>query len=723
MKKTYLVLRAEISKNDIIDYHGPFMDIGGYCYAEIPFDKREAFESACRQHMPDTKDNLANIIILESNTNRVCGYYPDGHLFPLVQYYNKADRNYHICCKVTDAIYIPPKARPAFPPSISSPECFFFPPKNAYKELDALISITIDGKTHESLVRYPPNSAYFNKEVEKDYEKIFDEFQNTGDARLISHLLLAAQGSAALEKSGFSAYCVAYAFLHLSMPDKSLEVLEPLLKESPDYVDALLIKGICHMRLNQMKESIETLNKALALYDADDIRYYLGIAYDWSGYHGVAYGMFNSLKEQYWKDFVKDILEDMRAIMPHVTGSVDEVHLPKAYPLPWPFQQRIHAHLDYMGKEKYGCVIRDKGVLATPEEYVRQEFVYHLINDLGYPKEAILVEESLAHIDRDLRERVDVLVISSEAQRRKNLLMVECKAPHVPLDAIVDEQALRYNQILRAKYLILTNLDETQVYYYDNEKYIAKMAIPNYEQLLSDAGIKDAPVYYAPWERPDYKALEDPLLQQHYLGEFLGEGTDKSLRSSILNLTFMLMDDTHKIQCPLIASPFTISKDNGLTTKSVGNPSGGRFRGTYRWFNVQDERKRLYHVYLGIFAAYSTRNQHYENTEGRSMLLVAIDKNSTSISVLEIDLGKHLQPNGSKHDLTHSGIRSKRKIADLMPYIETRAPYLLGKRERIYLGSLDTSKNLLLSDAKTAKVIANTISYALLRFELREMGK
>lgn len=51
--------------------------------------------------------------------------------------------------------------------------------------------------------------------------------------------------------------------------------------------------------------------------------------------------------------------------------------------------------------------------------------------------------------------------------------------------------------------------------------------------------------------------------------------------------------------------------------------------------------------------------------------------------------------------------------------MEERAPHLLGKK-RIYLGSLDTSKNLVLSDPKTAEVIANTISYALLCFELRE---
>jgi tetratricopeptide (TPR) repeat protein len=709
MKKVYLVLRAEISKDDIIDYYGPFMDLEGYCCYRIPFEKREAFEVAYQQHLKNTKNNQANIIILESDTNRICGYYPNATLFAQAQWNSRADRDYHVCCKTTDVIYIPPETRPTLPFNISVPESFFFPPHHAYTKIDALVANIIDGKAYENLVRYPPNASLYHKTAENDYENIFDEFEKTYNGRLLSLLLLASQQSMAVEKSTFATYCAAYALLYLAMPDSSLEVQKPLLKEYPDDVNYLLLKGVCQIRLNQLKESIETFNKAHMLEDADDVRYYLGLAYGLNGYHSVAYGMFSSLKEQYWKERVQGFLENIKRMLPHVTGAIDDVHLPTAYPLPWLFQQRTNTYQDHKEKEKYLCLIRDKGVLATPEEYVRQEFVYHLINDLGYPKEAILVEESLAHIDRDLRERVDILVTSSEIRGRRNLLMVECKAPHVPLDGIVGEQALRYNRILGAKYIILTNLDETQVYYYNgkNKKYIAAMVIPNYEQLLSDAEVKKAPLQNTSWVRPDYSELTNPPIQQDHLSDILGEGIDEHLHPAIYNLAFMLLDEKHKLQCPFVVSPFTILKDNGLTTKSVGNPSGWGYHGTYRWFSVQDNNKRIYHIYLGVFWSY---------------LIVAIDKNGTPISVLQIDLNKRLRPNGLRHELTHSGVRSRRKVENLMPYIEKRAPYLLGKSERIYLGSLDTSQNLLLSDTKTAEVIANTISYALLRFELREMG-
>lgn len=39
----------------------------------------------------------------------------------------------------------------------------------------------------------------------------------------------------------------------------------------------------------------------------------------------------------------------------------------------------------------------------------------------------------------------------------KPYLIVECKAPYVSLDELVLEQALRYNLILRAPYLMISN--------------------------------------------------------------------------------------------------------------------------------------------------------------------------------------------------------------------------------------------------------------------------
>ena len=52
------------------------------------------------------------------------------------------------------------------------------------------------------------------------------------------------------------------------------------------------------------------------------------------------------------------------------------------------------------------------------------------------------------------RYRADVLVFDRTLQP---LLLVECKAPGVSLDAAVVEQVLRYTRVLQVRYILVTN--------------------------------------------------------------------------------------------------------------------------------------------------------------------------------------------------------------------------------------------------------------------------
>lgn len=722
MQQLYVLIKATISEGQKIDLYGPFMDAGGYCYAEVQFEEEEAYISAFRQHAGTATECHADIIILELETNRICGFYPDGELFGSVQWDRRADRRYHARCETRKAIYLPEKLRLALPVSCS-PDSFFFPPKSDYAALDYVMAKMTGGTEHDSLVLFPPNTELLKEACIGDFEALFSEYEKSSDCRLLPKLLCASQRAIETGEDEFASYCIAYALLHLAIPDMALKVLDPLLKIDPEYVDALMLRGICEMRLNQMAASIETLNQALSLQDDDGIRYYLGLAYDWYGYSSIAYRQFSSITDPYWKELVSDILLDMVRDIPYVTGFFSNSKLPAPYPIPRNYPNRSTIIKDFHGRSQYICFIRDKGIQATPEECVRQEFVQHLILDLGYPKPQVLVEESLSHMDRSLRERVDILVYFNEEKRRRILLMVECKALNVPLDGVVGEQALRYNQILSAKYIILTNGNETQVYRMDEhkKKYVACISIPTYKQLLSDSGVKEAAMVDAAWIRPDYASLFDPRKQQAYIDVHYGNGTDIAHRPAILNIAFLLRDSSHTLSCPFEASPFTIIEDKGLTEKAVGNPSGGRYPGAYRWFTVQDNRRHMFQVYMAVFSNYSSAiDLDYSVEGGKSTLLVAVDRRGQPISVLQIDLDKHLRASASGHELTHSGVRSRAKIDDLMPHIESQAPYLLGGKERITFGYLDTSKNLVMSDPQTAKVIANIISYSLIRFQLRE---
>ncbi|MBP5366234.1 MAG: type I restriction enzyme HsdR N-terminal domain-containing protein [Bacteroidales bacterium] len=95
---------------------------------------------------------------------------------------------------------------------------------------------------------------------------------------------------------------------------------------------------------------------------------------------------------------------------------------------------------------------RRKFVKLTPEEYVRQTFLAYLTNCLHYPAGRTAVEHLV--VINNLKQRADIVVYDKQM---RPYLIVECKAPSVPVTQSVFEQALRYNTRLNVKYLIVTN--------------------------------------------------------------------------------------------------------------------------------------------------------------------------------------------------------------------------------------------------------------------------
>ena len=97
-------------------------------------------------------------------------------------------------------------------------------------------------------------------------------------------------------------------------------------------------------------------------------------------------------------------------------------------------------------------MLRRKHVVLTPEEWVRQHVVHYLINHLGYPRGLLVLERGLRYNQR--LKRTDLLAMNAAGQP---LLLVECKAPSVKIDAAVARQAATYNQTIGAPLLLLTN--------------------------------------------------------------------------------------------------------------------------------------------------------------------------------------------------------------------------------------------------------------------------
>jgi hypothetical protein len=108
--------------------------------------------------------------------------------------------------------------------------------------------------------------------------------------------------------------------------------------------------------------------------------------------------------------------------------------------------------------------IRRKWLQLTPEEWVRQHLVHYLVKHLGYPASSIAIEKELRL--NDTKKRFDVVVFN---RRLQPFLIVECKAPYIALNHEVIQQAQRYNLILKAPFLMISNGVNDLVFTIDNQ--------------------------------------------------------------------------------------------------------------------------------------------------------------------------------------------------------------------------------------------------------------
>lgn len=96
--------------------------------------------------------------------------------------------------------------------------------------------------------------------------------------------------------------------------------------------------------------------------------------------------------------------------------------------------------------------LRGKFVALTPEEWVRQNFVAHLISNKGYP--ASLLANEVAITLNGTSRRCDTVLYD---RTLRPVMIIEYKAPHISLTQKTFNQVARYNIVLRTPWLILSN--------------------------------------------------------------------------------------------------------------------------------------------------------------------------------------------------------------------------------------------------------------------------
>lgn len=124
--------------------------------------------------------------------------------------------------------------------------------------------------------------------------------------------------------------------------------------------------------------------------------------------------------------------------------------------------------------------LRKKFIILTPEEWVRQHFVNYLINHKGFPES--LMANEIGITLNSTRRRCDTVVFDKHGSP---MVIVEYKASSIVISQSTFDQIVRYNMVLHARYLIVSNgmnhyccrID------YDNMSYDFLKEVPDYADL------------------------------------------------------------------------------------------------------------------------------------------------------------------------------------------------------------------------------------------------
>lgn len=111
----------------------------------------------------------------------------------------------------------------------------------------------------------------------------------------------------------------------------------------------------------------------------------------------------------------------------------------------------LHTHEEDEKKMIYDP-IRKAWFVYQPEEVVRQHLIQYLIQEKNISPNLISVEKELRY--RGTKRRFDVVVFDRSGSPE---IVCECKAPEVPITQDTVNQIARYNTVLKAPHLLLTN--------------------------------------------------------------------------------------------------------------------------------------------------------------------------------------------------------------------------------------------------------------------------
>ncbi len=125
-------------------------------------------------------------------------------------------------------------------------------------------------------------------------------------------------------------------------------------------------------------------------------------------------------------------------------------------------------HLRYgerEGKKTIFDPIRKRHFILAPEEVTRQLVIQYFLRVVLWPENLISVEKSFSLYGQ--QRRYDIVLYKDA---HTPIILVECKAPSIPLTNQTFEQVANYNLALQIPYLFVSNCRENYFFELDFDK-------------------------------------------------------------------------------------------------------------------------------------------------------------------------------------------------------------------------------------------------------------
>lgn len=710
MTTGYISLRVPGEQDDIVTNAHPFFATQGRCYVGIADQVYDAYVAALEEVNERQELWGATVLIVSQEGDRLYGWYKRSFVYPEPQYLATAERQYIASCAVSDARLLKAAHSPVLPADLQNPQWVYFLSKPQVRSAEQLI------RSCEEKAQFVPlqfHEGAWTQSYQKrgaDIHALIKRYEQSGDVRLLYRLL--AQVDTATCNDVQQLDLAGYSLMELARPQEALALFERILQLEPEHRQAALDKGKCLMRLGETQSAANWLRHSLSLHADDELKLELALAYGRLNYESAAQQLLKSIREQPWASVAANWLRDERGwTTAHGTDGAGGGLQPFPILMDYEGVDAPQPIRDSVGRTCYLDVVRGKPLLVTPEETVRQQLIAYMLMRMQIPKEAIFVEESLTRHDRSLLDRVDILVLAPDGS---NLMLVECKAPLVPLHGDPTRQLVRYSKVVKAPYIMLCNGAEAHAYQHNRLSGVfeALSEIPSYVAMQGDGARGWVPPLATDWKRPGMKDLASKEYQDFAVWHgMLGEQTPHTLRAAVLNLAHCLLDESHVVSSEVNIPGYSLATDHGCVYLRFGNASGGGYPGRYRWISAVDEDGNLRNAYFAVFSAGSYTS-----------LVCGVEERGSVVSRLQVRLDKCLVPQGDSHRLTHDARSAGGTVAGLMAYVQQNSPDLLGTQERVFLGHLNTSKLLRLSDEQTADTILRLFRYLLLRSHMRQIS-